>query len=137
VLPGMFVMSIGLGAEFVAATAAANAGVPHDRAGLTAALLNASQQLGARSASPSSPPSPPSRTDRRLAAHTAFRGALASGFHRALLAHLPACGRHHRPAHHQHPERAGSKPSVRAGHPGPTWVPPRDQHRPGAGARLG
>ncbi len=45
-LPGMIVMSIGLGAVFVGVTTAANAGVPADKAGLAAALLNASQQLG-------------------------------------------------------------------------------------------
>jgi MFS family permease len=39
-------MSIGLGAVFVAITTAANAGVPPDKAGLAAALVNTSQQLG-------------------------------------------------------------------------------------------
>ena len=42
----MLVMSLGLGAVFVGVTTAANAGVPADKAGLAAALLNASQQLG-------------------------------------------------------------------------------------------
>ena len=42
----MMVMSLGLGAVFVAVTTAANAGVPADKAGLAAALLNASQQVG-------------------------------------------------------------------------------------------
>lgn len=46
VLPGLLVMSIGLGSVFVAVTAAANAGVPADKSGLAAALLNSSQQLG-------------------------------------------------------------------------------------------
>src|SRR3954452_21065649 len=45
-LPGMMVMSLGLGAVFVAVTTAANAGVSADKAGLAAALLNTSQQLG-------------------------------------------------------------------------------------------
>src|SRR5205085_4772144 len=45
-LPGMLVLSLGIGAVFVAVTTAANAGVPADKAGLAAALLNASQQLG-------------------------------------------------------------------------------------------
>ena len=39
-------MSFGLGAVFVAVTSAANAGVPADRAGLAAALLNSAQQVG-------------------------------------------------------------------------------------------
>jgi EmrB/QacA subfamily drug resistance transporter len=45
-LPGMVIMAIGLGFLFVAITTAANAGVPHHQAGLAAALLNASQQVG-------------------------------------------------------------------------------------------
>src|SRR5258708_37347347 len=45
-LPGMVVMSIGLGLMFVAITTAANAGVPAHQAGLAAALLSASQQIG-------------------------------------------------------------------------------------------
>jgi predicted MFS family arabinose efflux permease len=45
-LPGMVIMAVGLGLLFVAITTAANAGVPHHQAGLAAALLNASQQVG-------------------------------------------------------------------------------------------
>jgi hypothetical protein len=45
-LPGLMIVSFGLGAVFVAVATAANAGVPADRAGLAAALLNASQQVG-------------------------------------------------------------------------------------------
>ena len=45
-LPGLMIVSFGLGAVFVAITTAANAGVPADQAGLAAALLNASQQVG-------------------------------------------------------------------------------------------
>src|SRR5262249_32669189 len=45
-LPGMLVLSFGLGPMFVAVTTAAHAGVPADKAGLAAALRNASQQLG-------------------------------------------------------------------------------------------
>ena len=46
-LPGLMIMSLGLGAVFVGVQTAANAGVPPDKAGLAAALVNASQQLGA------------------------------------------------------------------------------------------
>ena len=46
-LPGLMIMSIGLGAVFVGVQTAANAGVPPDKAGLAAALINASFQLGA------------------------------------------------------------------------------------------
>jgi MFS family permease len=45
-LPGLLVMSIGLGAVFVSVNTAANAGVPADKAGLAAGLINTSQQLG-------------------------------------------------------------------------------------------
>ena len=43
---GHLVDSLGLGAVFVAVISAANAGVHADKAGLAAALLNASQQVG-------------------------------------------------------------------------------------------
>jgi hypothetical protein len=39
-------MAFGIGAVLVSVTTAANAGVPEDKAGLAAGLLNASQQLG-------------------------------------------------------------------------------------------
>ena len=46
ILPGMVVVSLGLGAVFTGATTAANAGVGEDQAGLAAGLLNTGQQLG-------------------------------------------------------------------------------------------
>jgi MFS family permease len=45
-LPGFVVMALGAGAVFVSVTAAANAGVSSDQAGLAAGLLNSSQQVG-------------------------------------------------------------------------------------------
>jgi EmrB/QacA subfamily drug resistance transporter len=45
-LPGFVVMSLGAGSVFVSVTAAANAGVSGDKAGLAAGLLNSSQQVG-------------------------------------------------------------------------------------------
>ncbi|HYU66771.1 MAG TPA: MFS transporter, partial [Jatrophihabitantaceae bacterium] len=45
-LPGLMIVSLGIGGVFVATTTAANAGVPADKAGLAAALVNASQQVG-------------------------------------------------------------------------------------------
>ena len=47
ILPGLLVAAFGLGAVFVGATTAANAGVGEDKAGLAAGLLNTGQQLGA------------------------------------------------------------------------------------------
>jgi EmrB/QacA subfamily drug resistance transporter len=85
-LPGMVVMSIGLGAVFVAVTTAANAGVPAERAGLAAALLNASQQLGGALGLAVFSAIATSRTHDLLAADTPPAGALTSGFQRALLA---------------------------------------------------
>jgi EmrB/QacA subfamily drug resistance transporter len=85
-LPGMMIMSIGLGAVFVAVTTAANAGVPADRAGLAAALLNASQQLGGALGLAIFSAIATSRTHDLLAAHAHPAAALDSGLQRALLA---------------------------------------------------
>jgi EmrB/QacA subfamily drug resistance transporter len=85
-LPGMMVMSIGLGAVFVAVTTAANAGVPADKAGLAAALLNASQQVGGALGLAIFSAIATSRTSHLLASHTPVADALTSGFQRALLA---------------------------------------------------
>jgi EmrB/QacA subfamily drug resistance transporter len=46
VLPGLVVVALGLGAVFVGATTAANAGIDEDKAGLAAGLLNTGTQLG-------------------------------------------------------------------------------------------
>ena len=85
-LPGMMVMSIGLGAVFVAVTTAANAGVPPDRAGLAASLLNSSQQVGGALGLAIFSAIATSRTSHLLAGHTPPAEALTSGFQRALLA---------------------------------------------------
>jgi EmrB/QacA subfamily drug resistance transporter len=45
-LPGLVIMSVGLGAVLVAVTSAANAGVAADQGGLAAGLVATSQQLG-------------------------------------------------------------------------------------------
>jgi EmrB/QacA subfamily drug resistance transporter len=86
VLPGMLIMSVGLGAEFVAATTAANAGVPPEAAGLAAALFNASQQIGGALGLAVFSAIAAARTTHLLAAHAALPDALDAGFHRALLA---------------------------------------------------
>ena len=85
-LPGLVVMSLGLGAVFVAVTTAANAGVPADKAGLAAALLNASQQLGGALGLAIFSAIATSRTTDLLAAHAPTAEALTEGFQRALLA---------------------------------------------------
>jgi hypothetical protein len=79
-------VSVGLGAVFVAVTTAANAGVDPGRAGLAAALLNASQQVGGALGLAIFSAIATSRTSHLLAARTPLPNALTSGFHRALLA---------------------------------------------------
>jgi uridylate kinase len=84
-LPGMLVVAIGGGAVFVAVTTAANAGVPADKAGLAASLLNASQQLGGALGLAILSALATSRTHHLLAVHAPAAHALTSGFQRALL----------------------------------------------------
>src|SRR5579859_179922 len=84
--PGLMIMSLGLGAVFVGVQTAANAGVPPDKAGLAAALINASFQLGAALGLAIFSAIATSRTNHLLARHVAQPDALTSGFHRALLA---------------------------------------------------
>jgi EmrB/QacA subfamily drug resistance transporter len=85
-LPGMLIMSIGLGPVFVGVTTAANAGVPADKAGLAASLLNASQQLGGALGLAIFSALATSHTEHLLAAHTPPAQALTAGFQRGLLA---------------------------------------------------
>jgi EmrB/QacA subfamily drug resistance transporter len=85
-LPGMLVLSLGFGPVFVGVTTAANAGVPADKAGLAAALLNASQQLGGALGLAIFSALATSRTHHLLATHTPPAHALTSGFQRSLLA---------------------------------------------------
>ena len=85
-LPGLVIMAIGIGAVLVAVTTAANAGVPADKAGLAAGLLNASQQLGTALGLAIFSAIATARTGVLLAAHAPPNAALTAGFHRALLA---------------------------------------------------
>ncbi len=84
--PGLMIVSLGIGAVFVAVTTAANAGVPADKAGLAAALLNSSQQVGGALGLAIFSAIATSHTNHLLAADTPLPDALTSGFHRALLA---------------------------------------------------
>lgn len=84
-LPGLLVTSLGLGVAFVSITTAANANVPPDRAGLAAALLNASQQIGGALGLAIFSAVATSRTSHALAAGKPVPEALTSGFARALL----------------------------------------------------
>jgi EmrB/QacA subfamily drug resistance transporter len=85
-LPGLMMISVGLGAEFVAATTAANAGVPPQAAGLAAALFNASQWIGGALGLAIFSAIATARTNHLLGSHAAPPVALDSGFHQALIA---------------------------------------------------
>jgi EmrB/QacA subfamily drug resistance transporter len=85
-LPGMMLMSFGLGAVFVGVTTAANAGVPADQAGLAAALLNASMQIGGALGLAIFSAVATARTTHLLARHAALPYAQTAGYQRALLA---------------------------------------------------
>src|SRR3954454_1879904 len=85
-LPGLLVLSLGFGPVFVGVTTAANAGVPADKAGLAASLLNASQQLGGALGLAILSALATSRSTHLFATHTPPPQALTSGFQRALLA---------------------------------------------------
>ncbi|MUN39793.1 MFS transporter [Actinomadura litoris] len=84
-LPGLLIASIGLGLVFVGLTTAANANVPPDRAGLAAALLNASQQIGGAIGLAIFSAVATGRTNDLLADHRPAPEALTGGFSRALL----------------------------------------------------
>ncbi len=79
------IVSLGLGAVFVGVTTAANAGVPADEAGLAAALLNASQQVGSALGLAIFAAIATSYSQRLLAANSPVPEALTFGFQRALL----------------------------------------------------
>jgi EmrB/QacA subfamily drug resistance transporter len=85
-LPGLLIMSAGLGAVFVGVTTAAQAGVPQDKAGLAAALINTSTWLGGALGIAIFSAVSTSRAHHLLADHATVQHALTSGFQRALLA---------------------------------------------------
>jgi EmrB/QacA subfamily drug resistance transporter len=84
-LPGMGLVGLGVTPMFVAVATAANAGVPGDKAGLAASLLNASQQLGGALGLAILTAVATSQTHHQLAAHSSQSHALVSGFQRGLF----------------------------------------------------
>jgi MFS family permease len=84
-LAPLVVMGAGLGLLYAGVQTAANAGVPQDQAGLAAALITASFQLGSALGLAVFSGIATSRTSRLLAAHTPPPEALTAGFQRALL----------------------------------------------------
>jgi EmrB/QacA subfamily drug resistance transporter len=84
-LPGFVVMSLGAGSVFVSVTAAANAGVPSDKAGLAAGLLNSSQQIGSALGLAILSAVATTRTSHLIAAQVPSAAASDAGYHQALL----------------------------------------------------
>jgi hypothetical protein len=85
-LPGLVIMSFGFGAVFVAVTTAAQAGVPADKAGLAAALINTSTWVGGALGLAVFSAISTSRAHELLMAHASAGEALTGGFSRALEA---------------------------------------------------
>jgi EmrB/QacA subfamily drug resistance transporter len=85
-LPGLLIMSFGFGAVFVAVTTAAQAGVPPDKAGLAAALINTSTWVGGALGLAIFSAIATSHAHHLLASRATSDQALTAGFARALLA---------------------------------------------------
>jgi EmrB/QacA subfamily drug resistance transporter len=86
ILPGLMLVAAGVGPVFVGVTAAANAGVAADRAGLVAAIMNSAQQVGGALGLAIFSALATSRTSHLLATGVGLHAAATSGFQRALLA---------------------------------------------------
>jgi len=84
-LAPLVIMAAGLGLLYAGVQTAANAGVPENQAGLAAALITTSFQLGSALGLAVFSGIATSRTSHLLAAHTPLPEALTSGFQRALL----------------------------------------------------
>jgi EmrB/QacA subfamily drug resistance transporter len=84
-LPGFVVMSLGAGSVFVSVTAAANAGVAADKAGLAAGLLNSSQQVGSALGLAILSALAITRTSNLIASGASHLAASDGGYHIALL----------------------------------------------------
>jgi EmrB/QacA subfamily drug resistance transporter len=86
ILPGLLLVAFGVGPVFVGVTSAANAGVGPSRAGLAAAILNSSQQLGGTLGLAIFSAIGTARVHHLLAVHTAANVATTSGIRYALTA---------------------------------------------------
>ncbi len=84
-LPGFVIMALGAGSVFVSVTAAANAGVPSEKAGLAAGLLNSSQQVGSALGLAVLSAVAITRTNNLIAGHASHLVAADAGYHQALL----------------------------------------------------
>jgi EmrB/QacA subfamily drug resistance transporter len=85
ILPGLMIVSIGMGGVFTGLTTAANAGVDQDKAGLAAGLLNTGQQLGAALGLAILSAVATAQTKSVLSAGDSLAQAATHGYQRALL----------------------------------------------------
>jgi EmrB/QacA subfamily drug resistance transporter len=85
-LPGLLVLSIGLGGMFTGLTTAANAGVDANQAGLAAGLLNTGQQIGTALGLAILSALATAHTNSLLRGNETLAQALTHGYGRALLA---------------------------------------------------
>jgi EmrB/QacA subfamily drug resistance transporter len=85
ILPGLMIVSIGMGGVFTGLTTAANAGIDQDKAGLAAGLLNTGQQLGAALGLAILSAVATAQTKSVLSAGDGLAQAATHGYQRALL----------------------------------------------------
>jgi EmrB/QacA subfamily drug resistance transporter len=86
ILPGLLVVSLGMGGVFTGLTTAANAGVDQEKAGLAAGLLNTGQQLGTALGLAILSALATSRTSSLLdGGHASVAQAATDGYQRALM----------------------------------------------------
>lgn len=85
ILPGLLLVAFGVGPVFVGVTTAANAGVEPSRAGLAAAILNSSQQIGGALGLAIFSAVGAARVHHLLATGTPALVATTSGYRHALL----------------------------------------------------
>jgi MFS family permease len=86
ILPGLLIVSIGMGGVFTGLTTAANAGVDQEKAGLAAGLLNTGQQLGTALGLAILSALATARTGSLLdGGHEGVAQAATGGYQRALL----------------------------------------------------
>ena len=123
ILPGLLLVALGVGPEFVGVTTAANAGVDPGRAGLAAALLNCSQQIGGALGLAVFSAVGTARVQHLLSSRTPVPTATASGMHYALAAGavfaaasaviaLATKNTHEDPAHQTAEAEGGRPPSA-------------------------
>jgi EmrB/QacA subfamily drug resistance transporter len=86
ILPGLLLVSLGMGGVFTGLTTAANAGIDEDKAGLAAGLLNTGQQLGGALGLAILSALATAQTRSLLRGGHAVADAATGGYQRALLA---------------------------------------------------